>query len=78
MTDTEKLQFLLTKLQETANSKHCFDDYGDDYSPSETGNYDEAFDVGAEYGEIEFSRSLLEQVELYESTFNKLCEPHND
>ena len=38
MTDTQKLQFLLTKLQETADKKHCFDKYGDDYSPCENGS----------------------------------------
>jgi hypothetical protein len=64
MTDTQKLEFLLSKLQETAKFKHCYDDYGDDYSPSETGNYDDTFNVGAEYGEIEFARSLLQQLKL--------------
>jgi len=64
MTDTQKLQFLLTKLQETADNKHCYDECGDDYSPSDAGNYDDAFDVGCEYGEIIFARDLLQQLKL--------------
>jgi hypothetical protein len=62
MTDTEKLQFLLSKLQESADCKHCLDEYGDDYSPSESGNYDDTFDDGRWYGEFEFARSLLQQL----------------
>ncbi len=62
MTDTEKLQFLLSKLQETADRKHCED--GDYYSPSDNGSYDHAFDDGADYGEVEFARSLLQQLNL--------------
>lgn len=64
MTDTEKLQFLLTKLQEIADSKHCYDKYGDDYSPSENGSYDDAFDDGTDYGVVEYARSLLRQLKL--------------
>jgi hypothetical protein len=62
MTDTEKLQFLISKLQKSAESKHCYDKYGDDYSPSDNGNYDDAFDDGQWYGEIDFARSLLQQL----------------
>ena len=64
MTDTQKLQFLLTKLKETAQSKHCYEEYGDDYSPSESGSYDDAFDDGRWYGEITFARDLLQQLKL--------------
>ena len=64
MTDTQKLQFLLTKLQETADKKHCFDKYGDDYSPCENGSYDYAFEDGFGYGEITFARDLLQQLKL--------------
>jgi hypothetical protein len=60
MTDTEKLQFLLSKLQETAKRKHCED--GDYYSPSESGSYDDAFDDGADYGEVVYARELLQQL----------------
>ncbi len=62
MTDTEKLQFLLAKLQETADRKHCEDEGQPYYSPSENGSYDDAFDDGSDYGEVEFARSLLQQL----------------
>jgi hypothetical protein len=71
MTDTQKLQFLLTKLKETAQSKHCYEEYGDDYSPSESGSYDDAFDAGFEYGEITFARELLQKL-----NFQVQIEPH--
>ena len=61
MTDTQKLQFLLTKLQETADTKHCYEEYGDDYCPSE---YGDAFGDGCGYGEITFARDLLQQLKL--------------
>ena len=63
MTDTEKLQFLLSKLQETAYKKHCFDKYGDDYSPPYDDG-DDAFDDGLGYGRVEFARQLLQQLNL--------------
>ena len=63
MTDTQKLQFLLTKLQETADKKHCYD-ADDDYSPCDNGNYDDAFDEGSEYGEITFARDLIQKLNL--------------
>lgn len=62
MTDTEKLKFLLSKLQETAESKHCYDKYGDDYSPSGDGSYDITFAEGSDYGAVEFARNLLNQL----------------
>ncbi len=62
MTDTEKLQFLLSKLQETADRKHCED--GDYYSPCDNGNFDDAFEDGTDYGEVEYARSLLQQLNL--------------
>lgn len=60
MTDTEKLQFLLSKLKETADRKHCED--GDYYSPGDNGSYDDAFEDGTDYGEVEFARNLLKQL----------------
>jgi hypothetical protein len=72
MTDTQKLQFLLLKLKETAHSKHCYEAYGDDYSPSESGSYDDAFDAGFEYGEIIFARELLQQLNLQIQIFPHL------
>jgi hypothetical protein len=66
MTDTEKLQFLLSKLQETAEQKHLQDDddFENDeyYNPADNGNYDDAFYDGVKCGGIEFARSLLRQL----------------
>ena len=61
MTNEEKLTLLLKVLKEYAEVKHCYDVYGDDYTPS-AGNYDDAFEDGADYGEITFARTLLEQI----------------
>ena len=58
----QKLTLLLKVLKEYAEMKHCYNKYGDDYSPSENGSYDDAFDDGAEFGEILFARTLLEQI----------------
>ena len=63
MTDKQKLEHLLSKLQEKANSKHCLDVCGDDYSPSETGSYDDTFNEGSCYGEIAFARELLRHIQ---------------
>jgi len=62
MTDQQKLEYFLSKLQESANCKHCIDEYGDDYDPSDTGNYDDTFDDGRWYGEFEFARELLRHI----------------
>jgi hypothetical protein len=59
MTNEEKLTLLLKVLKEYAKVKHCYDVYGDDYTPS-AGSYDDAFDTGAEWGEITFARTMLE------------------
>jgi hypothetical protein len=59
MTDTEKLNSLISKLREFAEAKHCYDVHGYNYTPS-AGNYDTAFNDGADYGEIELARTLLE------------------
>jgi hypothetical protein len=51
----------LTKLiKEYAERKHCYE-YEEDYTPS-VGSCDNAFDDGADYGEILFARTLLEQI----------------
>ncbi len=62
MTDTEKLTLLLKVLKEYAEAKHCY----------ETGErWDGSFEVGAEYGEILFARTLLEQIGVeYEYPWN--------
>ena len=62
MTDTEKLTHLIKVLKQYAEQPHCYNKYGDDYSPVFNGSYDDAFDDGAEYGEITFARTLLEQI----------------
>ena len=61
MINEEKLNLLIDKLKEYAESKHCYDKCGDDYTPS-GGNYDDAFDDGVEYGEINFARTMLESM----------------
>jgi hypothetical protein len=62
MTDDQKLTFLLKVLKQYAESKHCYNKYGDSYSPCENGSYYDAFDDGSEFGEILFARTLLEQI----------------
>jgi hypothetical protein len=42
--------------------KHCYNKYGDDFNPNDYTNGDVAFEVGADYGEITFARTLLEQI----------------
>jgi hypothetical protein len=61
MTETEQLTFLLEVLKSYAETEHCYDREGDDYTPSRD-SYDTAFDDGADYGEILFARTLLEQI----------------
>lgn len=48
MTDTDKLNYLLKLLKETAERKHVYDEDDDSswpYSPAENGNFDDAFDL---------------------------------
>ena len=71
MNDTQKLEFLLSLIQKEANLKHCYDKYGDDYSPCVNGNFDEAFEDGEEFGHIELARRLLKN-------YDKLNEPLTD
>ena len=61
MTDTKKLALLIKVLKQYAEVKHCYDVYGDEYTPS-AGSYDDAFDDGVEYGEILFARTMLESL----------------
>jgi hypothetical protein len=61
MTDTEKLTLLLKVLKEYAEAKHCYDK-NPEYNPAEFKSNDDAFDDGADYGEILFARTLLEQI----------------
>lgn len=62
MTDTEKFQHLLKVLKQYAETPHCYDKYGDDFNPNDYTSGDVAFEVGADYGEITFARTLLEQI----------------
>ena len=67
MTDTRKLELLLTKLKSTAKRKTCYDGKGggDYYEYSE--DQDVVFDDGDRYGRITFARELLESIgESYE------------
>jgi hypothetical protein len=61
LSDVQKLVHLLKVLKSYAETEHCYDREGDDYTPSRD-SYDTAFDDGADYGEILFARTLLEQI----------------
>ena len=74
MTNEQKLTLLLKVLKEYAEVKHCYDVYGDDYTPS-SGSYDDAFAEGIDYGEIHLARTLLEQIG---ETFEYPCMKEND
>jgi len=45
MTDEQKLTLLLGVLKRYAEQKHCYNEKGDDYTPS-AGSYDDAFEGG--------------------------------
>jgi len=62
MTDTRKLELLLTELKSTAKRKTCYDGKGggDYYEYSE--DLDMIFDDGDRYGKITFARELLESI----------------
>jgi hypothetical protein len=61
-TDEQKLTHLLKVLKQYAETPHCYNKYGDDFSPNDYTDGDTAFEVGSEYGEITFARTLLEQI----------------
>ena len=61
MTNEQKLTLLLGVLKTYAEAKHCYNEKGDDYTPS-AGSYDDAFEDGGDYGEIHLARTLLEQI----------------
>jgi hypothetical protein len=60
MTNEEKLKHLLKVLKTYAEQKHCYDREGDsyEYPPHKW----DIFEDGADYGEILFARTLLEQI----------------
>ena len=62
MTDQQKYEHLLKVLKSYAETPHCYNRKGDDYTPSGNGSYDDAFEDGAEFGEILICRTLLEQI----------------
>jgi hypothetical protein len=74
MTTKEKLTLLINKLKEYAEVKHCYDVYGDDYTPT-AGNYDDSFEDGCAYGEITFARTMLECIG---EKFEYPCMKEND
>jgi len=45
MTNEQKLTLLLGVLKTYAEAKHCYNEKGDDYTPS-AGSYDDAFEGG--------------------------------
>jgi hypothetical protein len=61
MTDTEKLNILINKLKVYAEEKHCYEIYGDFYDAIPQSS-SRNFSDGADYGEILFARTLLEQI----------------
>lgn len=71
LTDKQKLDFLIAKIQEKANETHCYDglsvEDGESYSPGDNGNYDDAFEDGNTYGEIEFARHILDVIKVLNS-----------
>ena len=62
MTDDIKLSIIINILKQYAEQKHCYDRKGDDYNPNSYTHGEDAFEDGAEYGEILFARTLLEQI----------------
>jgi hypothetical protein len=75
LSDEEKLTLLLKVLKEVAEVKHCYEGiFGDDYTPS-AGSYDDAFEDGCAYGEITFSRTMLECIG---EKFEYPCMKEND
>ena len=74
MTNEQKLTLLLGVLKTYAEAKHCYNEKGDDYTPS-AGSYDDAFEDGICYGDITFARTLLEQIG---EKFEYPCMKEND
>jgi hypothetical protein len=74
MTDTEKLTLLLKVLKEYAETPHCYNRKGDDYTPSRD-SYDTAFEDGCEFGEILLARTMLECIGV---EFKYPCMSEND
>jgi len=73
MTDTEKLEYLIKGLKRIAEQKHCYDETPE-YNPVKELN-DDAFEDGADFGEICLSRTLLESIGV---KFEYPCLKEND
>jgi hypothetical protein len=61
-TDTQKLEFLLTELKQTAKRKTCYDNLGVTGYYHYSDDHDATFDDGDRYGKIMFARKLLESI----------------
>ena len=61
MTNEQKLTFLIKVLKQYAEAKHCYNK-NPGYEPIFIEDTYNAFDDGADYGEITFARTLLEQI----------------
>jgi hypothetical protein len=72
MTDTEKLNILINKLKVYAERQHCYDrdKFYDLYNDRDQ-SISEIVEHSEEYGEINFARTLLEQIG---ETFEYPCE----
>lgn len=70
MTDTEKLLFLIRVLKSYAEREHCYDrdKFYDVYNDRDLS---EIVEHSEEYAEIQFARTLLEQIG---ETFEYPCE----
>lgn len=73
MNDTQKLNYLLNQLKETADRQHVYDGH-EEYNSATNGNYDDTFADGAEYGEVQGARDVLRQLKLYVNTYNRLMQ----
>jgi len=61
LSDEQKLELLIKVLKDYAESKHCYDN-NPEYEPIFIEDSYNAFDDGIDYGEINFARTLLEQI----------------
>lgn len=62
MTNEQKLELLIKVLKQSAEEKHCYD--YDEYYHADFPDHppEMIFDDGADYGAINFARTLLEQI----------------
>jgi len=62
LASNEKIDTLVAKIKFTASQRHALDRLPDEgeYCPIDAGSYDDAFEDGAQVGEIDFARELCE------------------